>query len=85
MKRIIAVAAAAMLAFASFSTVFADELSDSQEQLEQINAQKAQIQKEIKENKNVKQSLNKEIKDLNGQIAIQTNEIQALDISIGMT
>ena len=85
MKRVIAVAAAAMLAFASFSTVFADELSDSQEQLEQINAQKAQIQKEIKENKNVKQSLNKEIKDLNGQIALQTNEIQALDVSIGMT
>ncbi|MBO4725385.1 MAG: peptidoglycan DD-metalloendopeptidase family protein [Firmicutes bacterium] len=85
MKRVIAVAAAAMLAFTSFSTVFADELSDSQEQLEQINAQKAQIQKEIKENKNVKQSLNKEIKDLNGQIALQTNEIQALDVSIGMT
>lgn len=84
-KKVIALAAAATLAFTSFTAVFADELSDSKDQLEQINAQKAQIQKEIKENKNVKQSLNKEIKDLNGQIALQTNEIQALDISIGMT
>ncbi len=84
-KRIVALAAVFCMIAASVGFVFADELSDSQAQLEQINAEKAQIQKEIKDNKNTKQTLTKELKELNGKIALQVNEIQALDVSIEMT
>ncbi len=85
MKKIIAVLAAFTLTMASFGTAFADELSDSQAALDKINAEKAEIQKQIKNNKSTKQTLTKELQDLNGKIALQTNEIQALDVSIGMT
>ncbi len=84
-KKIIALATVFSMMIASVGFVFADELSDSQAQLEQINAEKAQIQQEIKENKSTKQSLTKELKELNGQIALQVNEIQALDVSIEIT
>ncbi len=84
-KRLTALVTVLCMTAASVGFVFADQLSHSQAQLEKINAKKVQIQKEIKENKSTKQSLTKELKELNGQIALQVNEIQALDVSIEIT
>lgn len=78
MKKIIAISTSLLLLFGSIGLVYADP----QEELNRINAEKAELNKALQAGKQVENSLNKEIKGLESQIANRMLQIQQLGANI---
>lgn len=81
MKKTIAILTSLVLLFGSVGVVYAD----AQSELDKINAEKTQLDKALKEGKKVENGLNKEIKNLESQIANKTWQIQQIGANIAAT
>lgn len=82
LKKVIAISAAAALAFSG--VVFAG-VDEAQSALDAVNAEKDELSKALNEEQNIKKGLNQEIKDLESKIAMKNLEIKELDASIALT
>ncbi len=97
-KKIAAILMAMTIAFTGIYTsapvdytAYADEAADkaaaeaAKAQLAEINGEKSALQSELNKNKSTKNSLNNEIKSLEGKIALSDLELRELSVSINLT
>ncbi len=81
MKKTIAILLSLTLLLGGVNVVYAD----AQAELDKINAEKAELNKALQQGKKVENGLNKEIKNLESQIANKTLQIQQLGANIAAT
>jgi len=82
---IIALAVSCLCFFAEEPAFANNDTSQAQANLDAVNAQKNQLEQELKKEQNLKSSLNKEIKQLENKIAMANAEIDTLNASIALS